>query len=91
MSSPSADAPISEGPSALADFEIPSLAKLYDGFANALDPFARERDEAERLFDHEVARIYDRLPTKPPYQIFRKAVIVRCRKHLRAMDKPASP
>ena len=54
MSSPTADAPVGEG----ANWDcvpIPTLARLYDAFANALDPFTEERDEAERVFEHEVA------------------------------------
>jgi len=38
---------------------IAQLAVLYDRFANALDPFAPERDQAEMLFEREVARVYD--------------------------------
>lgn len=34
---------------------IPQLAVLYDRFANTLDPFAPERDQAEMLFEQEVA------------------------------------
>ena len=70
---------------------IPQLAVLYDRFANALDPFAPERDQAEALFEQEVALLYDTLPApKPDLRTFKKAVILRCRRHLRATDKPAS-
>ena len=70
---------------------IPVLAVLYDRFANALDPFAPERDQAETLFEQEIARLYDALPMpKPDLSTFKKAVIFRCRRHLRATDKPAS-
>jgi hypothetical protein len=68
------------------------LARLYDRFAHAFDPFSEERDQAERVFQQEVAELYDRLPSpKPEFQVFRKGVIRRCRLHLRASDKPASP
>ncbi len=71
---------------------IPQLAVLYDRFANAFDPFAPERDQAEMLFEQEVARLYDALPMpKPDLSSFKKAVILRCRRHLRATDKPSSP
>ena len=70
---------------------IPQLAGLYDRFANALNPFAPERDQAEALFDQEVARLYDTLPKpKPDMHTFKKAVIRRCRSHLRATDKPST-
>ena len=68
---------------------IPELAVLYDRFANALDPFAPERDQAEMLFEQEVVTLYDHLPTpKPDLATFKKAVILRCRRHLRATSKP---
>lgn len=70
---------------------ITSLANLYDRFAHALDPFAPERDEAERAFFRELSTWYDNLPTpKPSFQDFSKAVIARCRKHLIASSKPPS-
>ena len=88
MPSPSDDAPIS----GVSPDCIPPLAVLYDRFANALDPFAPERDQAEALFDQEVARLYDALPRpKPDLHTFKKAVIFRCRRHLRATDKPPTP
>ena len=70
---------------------IPQLAVLYDRFANALDPFVPERDQAEMLFEQEAARLYDSVPPpKPDLSTFKKAVILRCRRHLRATDKPSS-
>jgi len=33
------------------------LAVLYDRFANALDPFAPERDQAEMIFEQEVVTL----------------------------------
>jgi hypothetical protein len=76
--------------SGLAAESVPQLAVLYDRFANALDPFSPERDQAELVFEQEVARLYDDLP-KPKLDLhtFRKAMILRCRKHLRATDKPS--
>ncbi|MBI1748895.1 MAG: hypothetical protein HYR55_20265 [Acidobacteria bacterium] len=71
---------------------VPQLAVLYDRFANALDPFAPERDQAEMLFEQEVARLYDALPPpKPNVHTLKKGIILRCRRHLRATDKPPSP
>ena len=71
---------------------IPQLAVLYDRFANALDPFALERDQAEALFEQVVVELYDALPApKPDLKTFKKAVILRCRRHLRATDKPPAP
>lgn len=71
---------------------IESLAILYDRFANALDPFAPARDQAEALFDLEVASLYDDLPApKPDLHSFKKGVILRCRRHLRATEKSPTP
>jgi hypothetical protein len=76
---------------AISREQIASLARLYDKFAHALDPFSVERDQAERVFHQEIANRYDRLaPPKPEFHLFQKAVILRCRRHLRASDKPAS-
>ena len=87
MSSPSEDAPIGGVPPEA----IPQLAVLYDRFANALDPFAPERDQAETLFEQEVMALYDSLsPPKTDLRTFKRAVIFRCRQHLRATDKPSS-
>jgi hypothetical protein len=88
MSSPSEDAQLGTVPAEC----IPLLARLYDRFANALDPFALERDEAEMLFEQEVVKIFDTIPApKPDLQSFKRALILRCRQHLRATDKPSTP
>lgn len=71
--------------------QIAALAKLYDRFAHALDPFSPERDDAERVFLQDVAAWYDSLPApKPSLHEFRKAVILRCKRHLTTSDKPSS-
>jgi hypothetical protein len=88
MSPPSEDPPIGLVPSE----RIPQLAILYDRFANALDPFAPERDQAEMLFEQEVVRYHEALPPpKPDPSTFRKGLILRCRRPRRATDKPSSP
>ena len=88
MSSPSEDAQLG----VVAAERIPLLAVLYDRFANALDPFAPERDQAEMIFEQEVVTLYDNLPApKPDLVAFKKAVILRCRRHLRATEKTPSP
>src|SRR2546427_10138 len=39
----------------------------------------------------EVLDLYDRLQApKPDFQVFQKGVILRCRRYLRASDKPAT-
>lgn len=87
--------PETEGDARLEGFlrdEIPRLASLYDRFAHALDPFDRERDMAEQTFGTELAVIYDNLPNpKPAFRDFRRFIIVRCRRHLAASDKPTTP
>lgn len=75
---------------------IVPLAGLYDRAANALDPFSSDRAEAERLFNIELRGLYDLIcsPVRPGHQIefrdFKRAVISRCRKHLKASDRPIS-
>ena len=87
MSSAPEDAPVSGIPAET----IAQLAILYDRFANALDPFTPERDLAEKIFEQEVAGLYDNLPPpKTDLRTFKHAVILRCRRHLRAADKPSS-
>ena len=74
-----------QDPSRIADQlpEIPGLAKLYDEFANALDPFSAQRDDAEKVFMQNVAEWYDALANpKPTLAEFRKGVIIRCKRHL---------
>ena len=81
-----------EGHARLAEFlatEIPGLAALYDRFAHALDPLDRGRDIAEETFNAQLVTLYDRIEgTKPSFRDFRRFVIVRCRRHLLAADKP---
>lgn len=63
------DAPLSEPPGHL----IPAFAELYDKFAHSLDPFSKERDEAERVFLSQLSAFYDNLENpKPSFQDFRK-------------------
>ena len=87
MPTPPADALLSSA----SKEQIAALAGLYDRFAHALDPFSPERDEAERVFMQDVNDWYDFLqPPKPSPQDFRKAVILRCKKHLVTTNKPSS-
>ena len=87
MSAPSADAFL--GPASKE--QVAALAGLYDRFAYALDPFSPERDEAERVFMQGVNDWHDSLPPpKPSLQDFRKAVILRCKRHLATTNKPPS-
>jgi hypothetical protein len=69
--------------------QIAALAMLYDRFAHALDPFSEQTEQAERAFMVGVAEWYDSLPPpKPSPHEFRKAIIVRCKRHLAATDRP---
>ena len=87
MSSPSDDARIA----AIAGERIAALASRYDRFAHALDPFSEERDQAELVFRKEVAALYDDLDLpKPDFRTFQRPILLRCRRHLRASDKPPS-
>lgn len=73
--------------------DLPALAALYDRFANALDPFSPDRDQAERVFMAEVLdlhRVVLQRP-KPDFQLFRGAIVLACRRHLAATRKPATP
>ncbi|MBI3414232.1 MAG: hypothetical protein HY043_02750 [Verrucomicrobia bacterium] len=86
MRTPEEDAPLTP-----PEREIAALAKLYDRFAHSLDPFSAGRDEAEATFMQSIADWYDSLdPPKPTLHEFRKGVIVRCKKHLSASDKPSA-
>ena len=82
------------GDAPLAEFwreEIPRLAALYDRFAHALDPFDPSVDLAEQTFNTELLSVFDNLVApKPEFLAFRRHVIVLCRAHLRASDKPSS-
>jgi hypothetical protein len=79
------DARITELPDGL----IPALAELYDKFAHSLDPFSDEGEIAEQTFVAEIVKWWDVLDhPKPSLQDFRKGVILRCRRHLAARDKP---
>jgi hypothetical protein len=73
----------------IAKDQIAAFAILYDAFANALDPFSPERDNAEKVFQQDVAALYDVMPDhlKPSLQDFRKAIILRCKRHLAATNK----
>ena len=76
---------------AISKERIETLATLYDRFAHALDPFSPERDEAERIFTQEVASLFDEYGGGGmSLHDFRKAVILRCKRHLSSTNKPSS-
>jgi hypothetical protein len=62
MPTTSGDAPIDVPPQEC----IANLAKLYDRFAHALDPYSPECDEAERAFLRELSVWGPRRTTLPP-------------------------
>lgn len=87
MPTPPEDALLEAIPSGKLEF----LANPYDRFAHALDPFSEERDQAERVFQQEVLDLYDKLQIpKPTLEVFQKALILRCRRHLRPSEKPGT-
>jgi hypothetical protein len=70
--------------------QIAALAQVYDRFAHGLDPFSPQWDAAERVFMQDVAQMYDNLShPKPSLVDFKRGVIIRCRLHLKATDKPS--
>lgn len=75
--------------------DLVRLAALYDRFANALDPFADGRDEAEQEFNRDIRQCFDIACYKAAtlramgFDPFRREVIKRCRRHLRAADDAA--
>jgi hypothetical protein len=78
--------------------QIAPLAVLYDRFAHALDPLSQEVEQAEKTFLEEIAEYYDLLQNRRPdiaktisQHEFRKAVILRCKRHLIASDKKSAP
>lgn len=76
--------------------DVARLAALYDHFANALDPFAKGRDEAEQEFNRDIRQCFDVASIQTPairemgFVTFRREVLTRCRKHLKAADSPAT-
>lgn len=79
------------GPEIIPQEQIAALATLYDRFAHALDPYSAEADEAEHVFLGDVSNWYDSLGDgKPPLRDFTKAIILRCKRHLIATQKPPS-
>jgi hypothetical protein len=74
---------------------IKELAILYDGAVNSLNPHSSTRAEAERLFNEELRGNYDLIsssvpPPLPEFRDFRRAVIVMCRRYLKASDRTSS-
>jgi len=74
---------------------IKDLAALYDGAVNSLDPHSSVRAQAERLFNEEIRGLYDLIasslpPPLPDFRDFRRAVIVMCRRYLKAADRHTS-
>lgn len=70
---------------------IPNLAKLYDRFANALDPFSEGTAVAEETFGSEVRSLFDcAAPLGLSFREFNRFVIKLCKRHLKAGDKPRS-
>ena len=68
---------------------IPSLARLYYRFANAVDPLDSERDLAEIRFYEQVATWYESIHgQKPTLHDFQKAVILRCIRYLKSDLNP---
>jgi hypothetical protein len=74
---------------------IKDMAALYDGAVNSLDPHSSVRAQAEQLFNEEIRGHYDLIvssipPPLPEFRDFRRAVIVMCRRHLKAADRHTS-
>ncbi len=74
---------------------ISELARLYDQAANSLDPHSPARAEAERLLNEELRGNYDLItasipPPIPDFREFRRLIILLCRRHLKATDRPSS-
>lgn len=78
----------------LSQFNVETLAPLYDRFAHALDPFDPTADEAEAVFKQEVVRLYDLLSRDEVSSVslkdFQRAVVQRCKAYLIATDKKSS-
>src|SRR5688572_1333377 len=74
--------------------QIPSLALLYDRWANSLDP-SPSADAAEASFHEELTRLFDFVVQHGPpeaksvtFRDFRRYLISKCRWHLAATYKP---
>ena len=67
-----------------------ALADLYDCFNSAADPLSSARNAAENTFLSELARYYDYWPEpKPEFGLFKRAIVVMVKKHLKATRKPS--
>ena len=85
MPTPPEDALLEE----LVRHQIPSLAVLYDRFAQSFETHSKEADEAEKDFTQNISDMYDFYCanitlTKPSFQLFRRAVIRKVRQYLSA-------
>ncbi len=92
MSKASGDARLGE----ISREDVARLASSYDRFVHALDPFSEDTAAAEREFKRDLADCFDTACIRNPelkqvgFSAFRHEVIKRCRKYLKAMDKPPS-
>lgn len=92
MSKTSGDARLSE----ISREDLARLALSYDRFVHALDPFSEDTAAAEREFKRDLADCFDVACIRNPelkqlgFPAFRREIIKRCRKHLKATDKPTS-
>jgi hypothetical protein len=91
MLAPTADAFLGlEG----AQSRIVALASLYDQAVNSLDPYDSRSDKAEEEFERNICEWHDQLPAlpdKPSLREFRRAVIRRCRSHIKATERRSCP
>ncbi|MFZ4694574.1 MAG: hypothetical protein ACOYMV_05540 [Verrucomicrobiia bacterium] len=71
--------------------DVAELARLYDGFAHALDPFAPERDAAEEAFCRALERLRCTHAPTQPMDVFRREAVRQCRLYLRKNPLPDPP
>jgi len=63
--------------------EIKALALLYDRYANAIDPFAEDRDRAEHAFGQLLEQLYCCRGDGIEFHEFRRKAVTLCRAYLR--------
>jgi hypothetical protein len=63
--------------------QLEELARLYDQFHGAFDPFLPEVLDAERVFFDKLHSLHASHAADLPFQEFRRYAVQKCKEHLR--------
>jgi hypothetical protein len=72
-----------EAPPTLTREQIEELATLYDRFAHALDPFSKEREQAEEQFYKQLERLHSAIAPQTDFADFRREAVRACKMFLK--------